>query len=45
MPLLQALNTISLWTLIVGLLAVFELYSFGCFSPDGNGESRRKNDL
>jgi hypothetical protein len=29
MPLLRALNTIPLWTLIVGLLAVFELYSVG----------------
>ena len=29
MPLLRALNTIPLWTLILGLLAVFELYSVG----------------
>jgi hypothetical protein len=29
MPLLRALNAIPLWTLIVGLLAVFELYSVG----------------
>ena len=29
MPLLRALNTIPLWTLIVGLLAAFELYSVG----------------
>jgi hypothetical protein len=29
MLLLRALNTIPLWTLIVGLLAVFELYSVG----------------
>jgi hypothetical protein len=29
MPLLLAFNTIPLWTLIVGLLAVFELYSVG----------------
>ena len=29
MPLLRALNTIPLWILIVGLLAVFELYSVG----------------
>src|SRR5262245_22701215 len=29
MPLLRALNTIPLWTLIVGLLAVCELYSVG----------------
>ena len=29
MVLLRALNTIQLWTLIFGLLAVFELYSVG----------------
>ena len=29
MPLLRALNTIPLWLLIIGLLAVFELYSVG----------------
>jgi hypothetical protein len=29
MPLLRALNTIPLWTLILILLAVFELYSVG----------------
>ena len=29
MTLLRALNTIPLWTLIFGLLAVFELYSVG----------------
>jgi hypothetical protein len=29
MSLLRALNTIPLWTLILGLLAVFELYSVG----------------